>query len=295
MRIVVTGAGGFVGHALLRQLRGHDVVGLDRELHGMPGVEGDLRDRTVLQRAFAGGCDAVVHLATIPGGAAETDPRLAREVNVDATMELIDVAANAGQRPRFVFASSIAVFGDRLPLAVDDATPIASTMIYGAHKAMMEQWIAAQSRRGAISGLSLRLPGIVARPLAPSGMKSAFMSDLFHALRAGEPIVLPVSPAATMWLMSVERVARNLAHALDDRTEGVLTLPATRVTMADLTGAVAAAAGVSPNLASHSPDPAIEAGFGRQPPLSTPAAQAAGFTADPDISALVAAAFGALT
>lgn len=294
MRIVVTGAGGFVGRALLRTLVGHDVVAVDSQLHGNPGVEGDLCDLETLSRAFANGCDAVVHLATVPGGAAEADPVSAKRVNLDASMALIDTAARGGACPRFVFASSIAVFGDNLPAEVDDTTPLAPRMIYGAHKAMMEQWIDAQTRRGAISGLSLRLPGIVARPRAPSGMKSAFMSDVFHAIAARQAIELPVSPAASMWLMSVERVAANIAHAVQIEDVGAVTLPALRVSMAELVAGIAAATGADLALGKYRPDAPLEAAFGRQPPLTTPRADAMGFAYDGTIDALVASALTTL-
>ncbi len=286
----MTGADGFVGRAVHRALGGHEVVPVDARLAGTPGIEGDLSDPVTLERAFSSGCDAVVHLATVPGGAAEIDPALAKRVNVDATMALIDAAAAAGACPRFIFASSIAVFGDPLPPQVNDATSLAPRMIYGAHKAMMEQWIETQTQSGSISGLSLRLPGIVARPPAPSGMKSAFMSDLFHALRARQPIILPVSADATLWLMSVSRIAANIVHALGLEYSGSLTLPALRVTMAGLVAEVARATGVSPSSVSYDPDAAIEAAFGRQPPLFTASADALGFRHDGDVAALVASA-----
>lgn len=295
MRIVVTGGGGFVGRALVGALAGrHDVIALDTRLGGLPGVEGDLSDPAVIRQALAGGCDAVVHLATVPGGAAEQNPPLAKQINIDATMALVDAVASTARPMRFVFASSIAVFGDPMPAHVDDDTPLAPKMLYGAHKAMMEEWIATQTRRGALSGISLRLPGIVARPRGPSGMKSAFMSDIFHAIRAGEPIALPVSPQATLWLMSVERIACNLVHALESDGEGALTLPAVRTSMASLADAICRATGQDQGLVSYSPDPALEAGFGRQPPLSTPRAQAMGFAADASVDELVASALRTL-
>lgn len=296
MRIIITGGGGFVGRALASALEGqHDIVLVDHQLGGMHGVEGDLCDPATLDRAFAGGCDAVVHLATVPGGAAEQDPATAKSVNMDATMALADAAAQSGQRPRFIFASSIAVFGDPLPAFVDDDTPLAPRMIYGAHKALMEQWLATQTRRGAISALSLRLPGIIARPRGPSGMKSAFMSDVFQALKAGERIGLPVSPKATMWLMSVAQIAQNLVHALQIDAEGAFTLPAKRVVMEDLVKAICGATGSGADLVAYAPDAAIERAFGSQPPLSTPAAEALGFAADADLKALVTSALSTLS
>ena len=297
MRVLVTGAGGFVGRSLVRALGdAHEVVALDMSCAGLRvarAVEGDIADPAIQATATAEPLDAIVHLATVPGGAAEADPRAGWRVNMDASFGLIEAAARHGNRPRVLFASSIAVFGDPLPASVDDATPLRPRMLYGAHKAMMEQWIATLTRRGAIDGLSLRLPGIVARPRGPSGMKSAFMSDVFHALAAGERFVSPVLPEATMWLMSVTQIARNFRLALElDRAPAephAVTLPAVRCTMAELVGETAARAGVDPALVAYAPEPPLEAGFGRQPPLTTAVAEALGFASDGSLAALVEA------
>ena len=80
MNVVVTGAGGFVGRELVRSLleRGHRVVGIDSAAGGIPegagAIAGDLGDPAIRAQALAGGCDALIHLATVPGGAAEADP-----------------------------------------------------------------------------------------------------------------------------------------------------------------------------------------------------------------------------
>lgn len=293
MRIAITGANGFVGREVRRHLSGNDLVCIDSNLGGAPGLEGDIRDRALLDAAFAGGCDAVVHLATIPGGAAEADPRLAWEVNVDASGALIECAAAAGDRPRFIFASSIAVFGD-LPGHVDDSTPTAPRMLYGAHKAMIEQYLETQTRRGAVSGVALRFPGIVARPQAPSGMKSAFMSNVFHHILSETPLAVPVSPMATMWLMSVRRAAVQLVHAINGEDTGAVTLPSLRCTMADLVDEIARASERSANVINYAPDASIEAAFGRQPPLLTKKAEARGYTASESLHALVQSALATI-
>ena len=302
MTIVITGAGGFVGRALARALSeqgARRVVAVDSRFTSplvgdrIEAMEADIADPAALAEVCKGGVEAVVHLAAVPGGAAEADPTLSRRVNVDATAELIEAAALAGRRPRFIFSSTIAVFGDPMPpRGVNDTTPLRPRLIYGAHKAMSEVLVATMSRRGAIDGVSLRLPGVVARPKGPSGLKSAFMSDLFHAFAAGEAFVSPISPRATLWLMSVRQCARNLIHALS-LDEAILpdsravTLPALRVTMAELVAAVAAATGVDPDLASYAPDPGLEAAFGAHPALATAIAAAAGFRHDGQLGALV--------
>ncbi|MFM5950534.1 MAG: NAD-dependent epimerase/dehydratase family protein [Novosphingobium sp.] len=305
MRIVITGAGGFVGReiAALLLARGDRVVGIDSQAGGIPTgcevIAGDLGDATVRSAALSGGLDALIHLATVPGGAAEADPATSRRINVDAMYDLLLEASAARPGLRVVYASSIAVFGDPLPPVVDDTTPLSPKMIYGGHKAMMEHAVAMFSNRGAIDGVTVRLPGILARPKGPSGMKSAFMSDLFHALKAGEAFTCPVSADGRIWAQSVGRCADNFLRALDldsamlPPTRAV-TLPAQLVRMGDLAAEIARQCNADPALVEYRPDAALEAAFAAQPPLATPAAERAGFAHDGDLAKLVASALATL-
>jgi len=305
MRVVITGAGGFVGREIVSRLlaRGDSVVALDSSVAAIPvGAEviaGDLADRALRGAALAGGLDALIHLATVPGGAAEADPAASRRINVDAMYDLLLEASAIRPGLRVAYASSIAVFGDPLPSEVDDDTPLSPKMIYGGHKAMMEHAVAMFSNRGMIDGVTVRLPGILARPKGPSGMKSAFMSNLFHALRAGEPYVCPVSASGTIWAQSVARCADNFIYALEldsgDLPAGrAVTLPALRIAMGDLAVEVARQCGCSSNLVSYEPDEALEAALAAQPPLTTTAAIRAGFGHDGTLEALVGSALATL-
>ena len=303
--ILITGAGGFVGRAITARLlaQGQAVVAMDSVAGGIPAgariVAGDLGDRAVRAQALGEGVASVIHLATVPGGAAEADPAASRRINIDAMYDLLLEASAFGTRPRFIYASTIAVFGDPLPAMVDDATPLSPKLIYGAHKAMMEHAVAMFSNRGAIEGVTVRLPGILARPKGPSGLKSAFMSNLFHALKAGEAFTCPVSAQATIWAQSLSACAQNFLHALTLDPAllpptRALTLPAMRVTMRDLAAEIARQCGVSPDLVTYAPDAALEAAFGAHPPLETAAAYHAGFAHDGNLDTLVASALKTL-
>lgn len=305
MKVLVTGAAGFVGRAVVSALcgAGHAVVALDSMAHDWPmaarRVIGDISDHAVRSAALSDGIDAVVHLATVPGGAAEADPGASRRVNLNASLDLVDEAAGAGNCPRFVFASSIAVFGAPLPAQVDDSTPLAPGMIYGGHKAMVETAIALHSRRRAIDGVVIRLPAVLARPRAPSGMTSAFMSDLFHTLKDGESFECPVSASGTIWAQSLHCCVANIVLALTVDSGAVpetraVTLPALRLRIDELSGEIARQCGTASSLITYSPDPIIEAAFASQPPLATPAADRAGFAHDGNLATLVASALATL-
>ena len=92
MTIIITGAAGFVGRELVADLLavGKAVVALDSHVAALgthPNlrtVAGDISSADVRAEAFADGCTALVHLATVPGGAAEADPAASRRINIDA-------------------------------------------------------------------------------------------------------------------------------------------------------------------------------------------------------------------
>lgn len=290
MLLAITGAAGFVGRAVVRQLaERHPQVELllaDREVTGFGTYEtlaGDLTEPAVIAALTAPRVDAVLHLAALPGGAAERNPAASRAINLDVPLALIE-----GMRGRrLVIAGSIAVFGGILPDPVDDATVPTPASVYGTHKRMVELAFADAVRRGAVTGFALRLPGIVARPAAAGGFGSAFLSDIFHTALAGTPLCVPVAADATSWLMSVRCCAGNLvAAALGERTaEEAMTLPALRVTIGDLVTELARHGDVSG--IRFEEIPATRATFGSYPVLSTARADALGFRHDGGLTQLV--------
>ncbi len=276
MKVLVTGANGFVGSLLAQRLQsdpnalGEPVSELMladmafSEVANAPSAgppvsrrTGSIADPAYLAGLVAESPDVVFHLASIPGGAAERDPALGTAVNLHAATSLLEQLAahkSRGQArpPVVVFTSTVAVYGAQLPTRVDADTPLRPAMSYGAHKLMSEYHLADLSRRGLIDGRAVRLPGIVARPPQGSGLVSAFMSDIIHRLAAGEAFTCPVSPGATAWWMSVGRCVDNLLHAARITPEQlaaqagsaqvparVWPLPVLRFSMAELVEALA--------------------------------------------------------
>ena len=306
-RVLVTGAGGFVGRVLVGRLLANglggrpvdEVVAADLSLQGLPAdprlrtVEGSIADAGVLGRSLAQPVQAVFHLASVPGGAAEKDPDIGRRVNLDATMHLLDLLRAQGGAPRLVFASTVAVYGESLPALVDEDAPVAPALSYGAHKLMGEVLVADAARRCWVQACSLRLPGVVARPGEGAGLISAFMSQLFWKLRAGEPIVLPVTAEGTTWWISVGACVDNLLHAaqMDTTALGprrVAQMPALHLAMNEVVDALAKTYGDDRRaLVRYEPQAMVQRLFASYPPLATPRAQALGFRHDGTAETLV--------
>jgi nucleoside-diphosphate-sugar epimerase len=309
LHILLTGAAGFIGSRLAARFLASDGtqpvcdeltlldLGIASPAHSKPEstrlrlIEGSIADPALRAQALASRPDCIVHLAGMPGGAAESQYEAGWLVNALASMALAHEAAQAGCK-KFVYASTIAVFGD-LAGAVDDDTVPRPAISYGAHKLMMETLLTDLSRRTMLDARAIRLPGIVARPRQTTGHGSAFMSDIFHALAAGEPFVSPVSPAARFWLMSRPTCIDNLVHAVNLPAEALprqraWTLPALRLSMAELVAAIGAANGTNPaRLVSYAPLREVETVFGNYPALRTQRAESLGFRGDASVAALV--------
>lgn len=172
MRILVTGAAGYLGSTLTALLlkEGHQVRGLDSLLHGgralmgfwaerdFSFVKGDVRDAAAVAEALEG-VEAVVHLAAIVGDpACARAPGEARAVNLDASLALADAAEKAGAR-RFVFASTCSNYGKMADpeKLLDEASELKPVSLYAETKVAVERALLEQRRAPGLCATALRL------------------------------------------------------------------------------------------------------------------------------------------
>jgi nucleoside-diphosphate-sugar epimerase len=267
MKLLVTGGAGFLGARLARTLLARGTLAgraIDHLVLADPfAPPADLlADARV--RALAGGLlehgagiaaarfDGVFHLASAVSGECELDFDLGMRSNLDSTRALLDALRAAGNVPRLVFSSSVAVFGPDpglpLPAVVADDTLPAPQTSYGTQKLMCEHLIADMTRKGFIDGRSARLMTVTVRPGKPNAAASSFFSGVIREPLAGVPAVCPVDASVSHPVSSPARTIDALVRIYEASREELqgrlaLNLPALNVTVQQMLDALEAVAG----------------------------------------------------
>jgi nucleoside-diphosphate-sugar epimerase len=204
----------------------------------------DYRIGTITDRDFVGSIvgrdvDVVYHLAAVLSGQSEAEFDLGMQVNVDGTRGLLEACRRVKNPPRFVFTSTVAVFGGHLPVVVPEDAPVRPESSYGAEKAVAELLVSEYSRKGFIDGIACRLPTVAIRPGTPNSAMSSFVSGIIREPLAGIESVCPVPLDTRLWICSPDVLTNNLVHAarldtstLEDRR--TLNLPGLSVTPAEM-------------------------------------------------------------
>jgi threonine 3-dehydrogenase len=249
--VLITGAGGEVGHGLIRALAGaghRDVIAIDlRELDDdirslcVETFVGDICDAGLLRRVMdTFEVYEIFHLAALLSTRGESSPELAHDVNVGGTIQLLALAAEqaraSGSPVRFVFPSSIAAYG--IP---DLATKVAAGAVhedqhlepitmYGCNKLYCEHLGRYYSRHyrllakdrvpDLIDFRSVRFPGLISADTVPSGGTSDFAPEMIHEAAKGEAYACFVRADAQIPFMTMpDAIDALLALAAADRSK----------------------------------------------------------------------------
>jgi nucleoside-diphosphate-sugar epimerase len=194
MRVLVTGAGGFLGSAIVRALHAerHEVIALrgpddpvaapDARLHQEVA---DIRDMAVLRR-LAEGADLVVHAAGPPSVRRSFEAPLEyANVHVSGTAAVASVCEREGVR-RLVHISSAEVYGPNASSPVNETAPLLPASPYAAAKVGAEAFTHALAQRGDCSVAVLRLFSVY----GPGQSSSSVVGTIIGHLAAQRPVVL---------------------------------------------------------------------------------------------------------
>ena len=268
MRIVITGGAGFLGTRLARALLARDALtdarGAARAVREVvlldivkapdlgdarvTTITGDLADPAVIERALTPDTDTVFHLAAVVSGQAEAEFDVGMRVNLDATRALLERCRRLAAPPKFVFTSSLAVFGGPLPDPVPDDAPLTPQASYGTQKTIGEYLVYDMTRKGFLDGRSLRLPTVTVRPGKPNKAASSFASGIIREPLSGVDAICPVAPATRMWVISPRAVIANLVVGHEAPASAFahtrsVNVPGMRIAVQDMVAALRRVAG----------------------------------------------------
>jgi nucleoside-diphosphate-sugar epimerase len=197
--IVITGARGYIGSALVRRLAQEEVrLRLVSRLPGQGGaalgkaqvehVTADLCDDKVWSSLIEG-ADAIVHLSSRTDlRAAEADPDGDERINVEPVRALVRAAKTAQAPPKIVFASVVTIVGDRHANPVDEQTPNAPCSIYDRHKLACETILREATRQGLLRACSLRLCNVYGYGGASINTNRGMLNAMMERALRGEAL-----------------------------------------------------------------------------------------------------------
>ncbi len=264
MRVVITGAAGFVGQKLAQAIAASgaldgapvsELVLFDVAAAKAPAgkapvkvVTGDIADKATVEALIAADTRVVFHLAAVVSGQAEAEFDTGYRINLDGTRHVLEACRRLPAPIKTIFTSSIAAYGGAIQMPIRDETYLNPQTSYGTQKVIDELLVTDYSRKGYIDGRSLRLPTVVVRAGRPNAAASGFASSIVREPLQGQDYACPVDPSTRMWCSSPRAVTESLLHAyaLPARVFGAdrsLLLPGFIASMAEMVEALRRVAG----------------------------------------------------
>jgi nucleoside-diphosphate-sugar epimerase len=229
-RFLVTGGAGTIGSTVVDELvaRGADrVVVLDNFVRGRPAnleqavaggrvevVDGDIRDATLVHRLTAGN-DGVFHLAAIRITQCAEEPRLANDVLVDGTFNVVEAAAAHGVA-KLVASSSASVYGLAESFPTDESHhPYNNDTLYGAAKVYNEGLLRSFHAMQGLDYLALRYFNVYGPRMDVHGVYTEVLVRWMERIVAGEPPLIFGDGSQTMDFVFVADIARANVLAME--------------------------------------------------------------------------------
>ncbi|MEW6263214.1 MAG: NAD(P)-dependent oxidoreductase [Thermodesulfobacteriota bacterium] len=235
MKVLITGAGGFIGSNLAAALleKGAEVIALDiaREPAALAGmkdglayVRGDLASAEDLYRTMMIHRPTdVFHLGSVLAGPCDENPALGFKINFGSTLALLDAAAELKVR-RFTLASSIAVFGQDVPEPVRDDAPKNPANIYGQTKLACEHLLRWYARAKGLDGRAVRFTWVFG-PGRTTGITALYSSLLLDAVARGETVEVPNPDEIGDWLYVKDAVrALLILHEAEEAPQRIYNI-----------------------------------------------------------------------
>jgi UDP-glucose 4-epimerase len=255
-RCLVTGGAGTIGSAVVDQLiaaGAGEIIVLDNLVRGRRRnlaqaltddavrlVEGDIRDRALVAE-LVHGIDFVFHLAAIRITQCASEPRLALEVLVDGTYDIVEAAAAAGVR-KVIASSSASVYGlaAQFPTA-EDHHPYANDTLYGAAKTFNEGLLRSFHAMQGLDYVALRYFNVYGPRMDTHGVYTEVLIRWMERIEAGLPPLILGDGTQTMDFVFTEDIARaNLMAAESPATDDVFNIGSgTETSLLDLAAALA--------------------------------------------------------
>lgn len=223
---LVTGGAGFIGSHLAEALvgRGHRVRVADSLITGKRDnlvhvpeaefLEGDLADLDVARRAVAG-VDYVLHQAAIPSVPRSVqDPIASNRANIDATLNVLVAARDAGVK-RVIYAGSSSAYGNTPTLPKHEGMPASPLSPYALQKLVGEQYMQLFTRLYGLETVTIRYFNVFGPRQDPSSPYSGVISLFISALVAGRPPVIHGDGGQTRDFTYVANVVDGVLRAVD--------------------------------------------------------------------------------
>jgi UDP-glucose 4-epimerase len=215
-RVLVTGGSGFIGRHVVAVLAaaGARVRVVDLRAHPDPDVDivqGDIADPAVIDAAFEGGVDSVVHLAAVTSVLRSLEqPELTTRTNVAGTALLLEAARKAGVGS-LAFASTNAVTGPMEAPAISEAATLRPLTPYGSTKAAGEMLMSAYTASYGVRCACLRLTNVYGLGMQA---KDSIVARLMRAIRIGGSFEIYGDGRQVRDYINVSDVVRAFALAL---------------------------------------------------------------------------------